>query len=91
MPPIVFDLPISAAVGGSSFALLKRTKYFNKRLVEILSICIALIYFNTIQFIWIRDNEWYPRSVWTLRLFFTMIFLGMYAVFFFFRKLLTRK
>lgn len=91
MPPIVFDFPISAAVGGSSFALLKRTKYFNKRLVEILSICIALIYFNTIQFIWIRDNEWYPRIGAPVRLFFTLIFLGMYAAFFLFRKLLTRK
>jgi hypothetical protein len=86
MPPFLVDLPMSVVVGSFSFALLTKTKFLNKTIVEILSVCIALIYFNQVQYIFkdgCRDACQRLREGW--RLFLTYVFLAFYSLFTFFR------
>lgn len=86
MPPFLVDLPMSVVVGSFSFALLTKTKFLNKTIVEILSVCIALIYFNQVQYILkddCRDACDRLRKGW--RLFLTYVFLAFYSLFTFFR------
>ena len=86
MPPFLVDLPMSVVVGSFSFALLTKTKFLNKTIVEILSVCIALIYFNQVQYI-LKDDcvDACHRLRKSFRLFLTYVFLVSYSIFTFFR------
>lgn len=86
MPSFLVDLPMSVVVGSISFALLTKTKFLNKTIVEIFSVCLALIYFNQVQYILkddCRDACDRLRKGW--RLFLTYVFLAFYSLFNFFR------